>query len=50
LTEAGYDKVVASGQNLDVTKTFAFMGDPMTAARVTDIDGLFLPKLQRSNP
>lgn len=46
LTEAGYDAILASAQNYDVAKTFAFMGDPMTAARITDINTIYMPQLQ----
>ena len=47
LTEAGYQEVFASGENYDVNKTFAFFGDPLTAARVMPVDAIYLPKLTR---
>ena len=47
LTEAGYQEVFASGTNFDVNKTFAFMGDPLTPARIAPVDAIYLPKLNR---
>jgi hypothetical protein len=47
LTAAGYNKVLASGNNLDVTKTFVLLGDPLTAARITPLDVSYIPKLAR---
>lgn len=47
LTEAGYDEVFASGQNFDVNKTYAFMGDPLTAAGVLPVKSIYMPKLNR---
>ena len=50
LTEAGYLEVFASGEKLlDVNKTFAFMGDPLTAAGVLPVEStyLYMPKLNR---
>ena len=47
LTAAGYKEVFKSGNNLDATKTFAVMGDPLTAARVIPISTVYLPKLDR---
>ena len=45
LTKAGYQEIFSTGQNYDVNKTFAVFGDPLTAARVTTVDAIFLPKL-----
>jgi hypothetical protein len=47
LTEAGYKEIFASGVNFDVNKTFAFMGDPLTSARITPVDTMYIPKLNR---
>jgi hypothetical protein len=47
LTEAGYQEVVNSGTNLDVAKTFAFFGDPLTSARIVPVDTIYMPKLNR---
>ncbi|MCC6456830.1 MAG: hypothetical protein IT328_17880 [Caldilineaceae bacterium] len=49
LTEAGYTAIAAHGTAyLDVNKTFAIMGDPLTRARITtDADATFMPKLNR---
>jgi hypothetical protein len=47
LYEAGYKKVFASGSNYDVNKTYAVFGDPLTSARVTPLDFIYMPKLER---
>jgi hypothetical protein len=47
LIEAGYQEIFTSGENYDVNKTFAFMGDPLTSARIAPIDSIYLPKLAR---
>lgn len=47
LTHAGYQHVFASGKNLDVNKSYAVFGDPLTSARIAPIDALFMPKLGR---
>jgi hypothetical protein len=45
LVQAGYKEVFHTGTNLDVTKTFAMMGDPLTYARVNAINTMYMPKL-----
>ena len=47
LTKAGYQEVFSTGRNFDVNKTFAVFGDPLTSARVTEMDAIFMPKLNR---
>jgi hypothetical protein len=45
LTQAGYAKVFASGQNYDVNKSYALFGDPLTSARIAPLDAIYLPQL-----
>jgi hypothetical protein len=47
LTAAGYEAVFASGINLDVNKSFAFLGDPLTPARIAANDIIHMPKVRR---
>ncbi len=47
LTEAGYEEVFATGRNLDVNKTFALLGDPLTPARITSVDGVYMPNVTK---
>jgi hypothetical protein len=47
LVKAGYQEVFSSGRNLDVNKSFALFGDPLTSARVTEVDAVYMPKLNR---
>ena len=50
LLEAGYWVVAASTANLDVNKTYLLLGDPLTSARVSENQSLWLPNLSRINP
>jgi hypothetical protein len=46
LTEAGYQAILASGSNLDVNKSFVFLGDPLTPARIAPNDNIYMPKVR----
>ena len=47
LTEAGYAAIFASGTNLDANKSFAFLGDPLTPARIAANETTRIPKVSR---
>jgi hypothetical protein len=47
LVKGGYQEIFSRGTNLDVNKTFALFGDPLTPARVTYVDTVYMPKVHR---